>query len=205
MRFNLPQTARLSLAMAFALTFAACATTPKVTRTETDEQIDLSGNWNDTDSRLVAQEMITDCLARPWLTDFTNDKKEKPRVIVGTVLNKSIEHINTETFVNDLQRELTNSGRVKFVASKDQRDEVREERMDQAKNASMKTAKSMGQEYGADFMVKGQINTIMDAAGKQEVKYYQVELELIDMTSNEKSWIGQKKIKKLVKYRGRKF
>ncbi|HND64376.1 MAG TPA: penicillin-binding protein activator LpoB, partial [Elusimicrobiota bacterium] len=128
-----------------------------------------------------------------------------PRVIVGTVLNKSHEHINTETFVKDLERELTNSGQVKFVASKDQRDEVREERMDQAKNSSVKTAKSMGQEYGADFMLKGQINTIMDAAGKQEVKYYQVELEMIDMSSNEKAWIGQKKIKKLVTYRKKKF
>lgn len=205
MRFIFSPASRLILAMGIALSLAACATTPKITRTETDEQIDLSGNWNDTDSRLVAQEMITDCLARPWLAEFTGEKKEKPRVIVGTVLNKSIEHINTETFVNDLQRELTNSGRVKFVASKDQRDEVRDERMDQAKNASMKTAKSMGQEYGADYMVKGQINSIMDAAGKQEVKYYQVELELIDMTTNEKVWIGQKKIKKLVQYRGRKF
>jgi PBP1b-binding outer membrane lipoprotein LpoB len=94
---------------------------------------------------------------------------------------------------------------VKFVAAKDQRDEVREERLDQARNSSVKTAKSMGQEYGADFMLKGQINTIMDGAGKQEVKYYQIELEMIDMSSNEKAWIGQKKIKKLVTYRKKKF
>ena len=77
--------------------------------------------------------------------------------------------------------------------------------MDQAKNASVKTAKSMGQEYGADFMLKGQINTIEDAAGKQQVRYYQTELEMIDMTTNEKVWIGQKKIKKLVEYKKRKF
>jgi len=77
--------------------------------------------------------------------------------------------------------------------------------VDQAKNASVKTAKSMGQEYGADFMLKGQINSIDDQAGKQALKYYQVELELIDMTTNEKVWIGQKKIKKTVVYRKNKF
>jgi uncharacterized protein (TIGR02722 family) len=189
---------RFAAPVALALFLGACASTPKITRTEVEETIDLSGNWNDTDSRLVAQEMIQDALGRPWIGEFSGAKNEKPRVIVGAVLNKSDEHINTETFVNDLQRELTNSGRVRFVASKTQRDEVREERMDQARNASVKTAKSMGQEYGADFMVKGQINTIVDAAGKKAVKYYQVELELIDMSSNEKVWIGQKKIKKLV-------
>lgn len=197
---------RLSIVLSAALVFGAgCATAPKVQRTEVDQTIDLSGDWNDTDSRMTAEEMVKDSLSRPWLGEFSGAKGVKPRVIVGTVLNKSHEHINTETFVKDLERELTNSGQVKFVASKDQRDEVREERLDQAKNSSVKTAKSMGQEYGADFMLKGQINTIMDGAGKQEVKYYQIELEMIDMSSNEKAWIGQKKIKKLVTYRKNKF
>lgn len=183
----------------------ACASTPKVTRTDVAEQIDLSGYWNDTDSQMVSAEMVNDAIARPWVDEFANKKNAKPRVIVGAVLNKSHEHINTETFVNDLQRELTNSGRVRFVASSEQRDEVRAERLDQAQNASAETAKSMGQEYGADYMLKGQINTILDQAGKTQLKYYQVELELIDIQSNEKVWIGQKKIKKLVKNPRAKF
>jgi uncharacterized protein (TIGR02722 family) len=196
---------RAFVALGVAGLLSACATTPKVTRVDAGETIDLSGNWNDTDSRQVAEEMVKDSLARPWLSDFQSEKNTKPRVIVGLVGNKSSEHISTETFVKDLERELTNSGQVRFVASKDQREEVREERTDQAKNASLKTAKSMGQEYGADFMLKGQINTIDDQAGKQQLKYYQVELEMIDMLTNEKVWIGQKKIKKTVVYPKRKF
>ncbi len=186
------------LASIFLFGVISCRTTPKVTRVSPEEQIDLSGNWNDTDSRLVSGEMIKDALARPWIDEFVSVKKEKPRVIVGTVLNKSHEHISTETFIKDLERELINSGRVKFVASKQQRQEIRDERLDQAEHARIDTAKSMGQEYGADFMVKGQINTIMDEAGKIQLKYYQVELELIDILTNEKVWIGQKKIKKTV-------
>lgn len=199
------QSFRFLTALILAGILAACATTPKVTRIDAAESVDLSGNWNDTDSRQVAEEMVKDSLARAWLADFQMDKKAKPRVIVGLVGNKSNEHISTETFVKDLERELTNSGMVRFVASKEQREEVREERTDQAKNASVKTAKSMGQEYGADFMLKGQINTIDDQAGKQQLKYYQVELEMIDMLTNEKVWIGQKKIKKTVVYPKRKF
>ncbi|OGS17797.1 MAG: penicillin-binding protein activator LpoB [Elusimicrobia bacterium RIFOXYA2_FULL_50_26] len=183
----------------------ACSSMPKVTRVEVNEQIDVSGNWNDTDSRFVSEEMVKDSLARAWVDDFRDKKRERPRVIVGTVLNKSHEHINTETFVKDLERELTNSGRVKFVAAKDQRDEIREERADQAKNAEASTVKAMGHEYGADFMLKGQINTIFDEAGKTALKYYQVELEMIDMLTNEKVWIGQKKLKKVVERRGAKW
>ena len=191
--------------VACALLVSGCSSMPKVTRTMVDEQVDLSGNWNDTDSRLVSEEMIQDAIARPWSGDFKAEKGTMPRVIVGSVLNKSHEHINTETFVKDLERELINSGKIRFVASKDQRQELRDERMDQAENASLETAKSMGQEYGADFMLKGQINTILDEAGKMQVKYYQVELEMIDMLSNEKVWIGQKKIKKVVKRKKKKF
>ncbi|MBP9127555.1 MAG: penicillin-binding protein activator LpoB [Elusimicrobia bacterium] len=183
----------------------ACATTPKVTRVDPNETIDLSGNWNDTASRQVAEEMVKQALARPWLAEFQSEKKVKPRVIVGLVANKSNEHISTETFVKNMERELTNSGQVRFVASKEQREEIRDERTDQAKNASVKTAKSMGQEYGADFMLKGQINTIDDQAGKQQLRFYQVDLELIDLLTNEKVWFGNKEIKKTVVHPKRKF
>jgi len=176
-----------------------CSSMPKVERTDVAQQIDLSGEWNDTDSQLVSKEMISDCLVRPWLVDFVSAQKNKPRVIVGTVVNKSHEHVNTDTFVNDLQRELTNSGKVVFVASKDERSEVRDERKNQAENATMQTAKSAGNEYGADFMLIGNINTIFDEAGKMQVKYYQVNLELVNMLTNEKAWLGQKQIKKVVK------
>lgn len=178
-------------------TIAGCSA-KKVTRVEPDEVIDLSGYWNDTDSQLVSKEMIEDALSRPWLEVFSSKYNKRPRVIVGTVLNKTAEHISTETFIKDLERELLNSGRVVFVASKDQRDEIRAERDDQAIHSRPDTVKQQGMETGADFMIKGQINSIMDAAGSAELKYYQIELEMIDIQSNEKVWIGQKKIKKVI-------
>jgi len=186
-------------AMLVCLLFSSCSSVPKVERISVEEQIDLSGEWNDTDSQLVAAEMIKDALARPWIDEFVSSKKQKPRVIVGTVKNRSHEHINTQTFVKDLERELINSGRVVFVASKEERQEIREEKLDQMMHASAATRKQLGEEWGADFILQGQINTILDEAGNMTVKYYQVELELVNILTNEKVWIGQKKIKKLVR------
>ena len=184
--------------LSFAVVLFSCSSAPKVTRVDENEQIDLSGNWNDTDSKLVAGEMIEDSLSRPWLENFMMKKQAKPRIIVGTILNKSDEHISTETFTKDLEIALLNSGKATFVASKDQREEIRSERMDQADFSDPATVKKFGKELGADYMLKGQINTITDAAGKTTLKYYQTELELIDIETNEKVWIGQKKIKKVV-------
>ena len=71
--------------------------------------------------------------------------------------------------------------------------------MDQDLNASQDTRNAPGQELGADFMLQGQINTIIDAEGKKQVRFYQVDLELISMADNRKVWLGQKKLKKYVK------
>jgi hypothetical protein len=177
-----------------------CASTPKVERKAVETTIDLSGRWNDTDSRMVSEEMIQDCLDRPWLDSFRDTHGGRvPTVIVGRVRNRSHEHINVETFVKDLERALINSGKVQFVASPNERDQIRQERLDMAKHASEETMKPPGEEIGADFMLIGTINTIRDAVEGKAVVFYQTNLELIDMANNVKAWIGEKKIKKLIK------
>jgi len=160
--------------------------------------VDVSGHWNDTDSQMVSTEMIADSLSRVWIDEWRGATGGKPTVIVGAVRNQSSEHINTRTFTKDLERAFVNSGRVRLVASSDERSGMRTERLDQLRNATIDTAKSMGKEIGADFMLIGGINSIVDAAAGTKVRFYQIELELINLESNEKVWIGQKKIKKII-------
>lgn len=187
----------LAMVCTVAALLAACST--QVTRISPDEVKDLSGEWNDTDSQLVSKEMIQDALAQPWLSNYTQQHNSKPPVvIVGTIRNLSVEHINTNVFVTDMQRALINSGKVEFVAASEQRGEVREERKDQDINAREDTRKAMGQETGADFMMKGSINMIVDQSGDTKVRYYQVDLNLISLADNRIVWVGQKKIKKVV-------
>jgi PBP1b-binding outer membrane lipoprotein LpoB len=174
-----------------------CCGGGKVTRIGVEETVDLSGEWNDTDSRLVAEAMIGDCLSRAWYGKYQAAGK-KPTIVVGRVKNKSHEHINVQTFVNDMQRELINSGKVTFVAGREERPDVREERADQEIMASEETKKEMTNETGAELMLMGFVNTIEDAIQGKRVMYYQVDLELIHVESNEKLWIGTKKIKKFI-------
>lgn len=187
--------------MAFGLLaiLSGCNSSQKVSRVDEKQQIDLSGRWNDTDSRLVSEEMVKDGLARVWLTDFIEANGKKPTVIVGFVKNKSSEHINTETFIKDIEREFVNSGKVKMVQGGEAREQLRQERADQQDYASAATTKKWGLEKGADFILQGTLNSITDSNSKEKVMYYQVDLELTDLESNEKVWIGTKKIKKVVK------
>lgn|SRR5512143_1660168 len=194
---------KAALLLFMAVSVTACSTA--VTRMDAAEVKDLSGAWNDTDSQQVSEEMIRDVMARSWLSEFSRTKKRQPAVIVGEVRNLSAEHINVNTFVSDLERAMINSDKVQFVASATEREEVRGERKDQDINASEDTRKAMGQEKGADFMLKGTINTIIDASGSTQLRYYQVDLTLISLVDNRKVWVGQKKIKKLVERSNLRF
>ena len=184
--------------MVLSLAFYGCAAT-KVERIKSEETVDLSGGWNDTDSRMVADKMIGQSLGEPWLKKFKSEHRGKaPVVIVGAIANLSHEHISVGTFVKNMERALINSGEVEFVASSSERGEVREERKDQATHSSEETAKGEGEETGADFMMKGSINSILDKLEGKSVVYYQVNLELIDIRTHKKVWIGEEKIKKFV-------
>jgi penicillin-binding protein activator len=195
----------IAVVLFLTLMIAGCSSQKTVTRVETDTNIDLSGDWNDVDSRMVAEEMINDVLSRPWLQDYTGEKKKSPDVIVGTVRNRSSEHIATTAFIKNLEKELINSGKVSFVANKEEREEVRDERADQQENASDESMKKFQQEAGADFLLRGDITTIIDQEGGTKVKYYQVNLELVNIETNRKVWIGEKKIKKVVSQGRSKF
>lgn len=176
----------------------SCSTTRTVERIDPAAPVDLSGRWNETDSRLVAEEMIRDGLSRPWLANFSRVHGDKPTVIVGLIKNKTHELISTDTFIKDIEREFLNSGQVRLVQAGEAREELRDERADQQQYASPETVKKWGRERGADFILQGVVNSIVDELKDKKVVYYQTDLELTDLETNEKAWIGSKKIKKFI-------
>ena len=177
---------------------SGCSSSKQVTRVAAETTIDLSGRWNDTDSRMVADEIIGDCLSHAWIINHMSDAAAKPVVIVGGIRNKSMEHIAVGTFISDIERAFINSGKVRTVSSASERGEVREERADQGEFSAIETIKRMGRELGADYMMTGEINTIEDREGGDQVVFYQTDLTLTNIETNEKIWIGSKKIKKFI-------
>lgn len=191
----------LAFIAASSITISSCSSskTPVVTRMDETSVTDLSGRWNETDSRITAQEITAELMTHSWYSTFAAENNgKKPVIIVGLITNKSHEHIATETFSKDIEKEMINSGRMKVVQGGAMREELRAERADQQNNASQSTMKKFGLENGADFMLQGTINSIVDQAGGNKTVYYQIDLELSHIQSNEKVWIGDKKIKKMV-------
>ncbi len=191
---------KFSLIIAISLiTIYSCAPKRQVQRISTDKQIDLSGRWNDTDSRISAEELMQQVLHEKWITNFMGENAGKrPVLIVGLIKNKSHEHINSETFIKDIERSIVNNGSVRLVQAGNKREALRSERAEQQDFSSTETAKNWGLELGADYILQGSINSIVDTYRKEKIIYYQINLELSHLETNEIVWIGEKKIKKFI-------
>ncbi len=191
-------TAFVFSAMALSLA-AGCSPTREVNRVDPRAPIDVDYRFNDVDARQVYQGMVQDALARPWIDNFVRENNNRrPVVIVGPVVNATQDYIDTKMFTTQIERELINSGKVRFVAMKDQRDPIREERAQGQEWSRPETRKQMKNELGADYIVLGRIadDKPRTLDGRGGVAYYQVSLEVIDLESNEKVFIGVQEVKK---------
>ena len=183
------------------LVFTGCESTKSVNvdRIDANTAIDLSGYWNDTDIRIVAETLVKDCVNANAIENYIRNERMLPVVIVGSFKNDTDEHIDTSIIVKKFETALINSGKVDFVASSSERQEIREERLEQQEWASEETAKRLANEYGADFMLIGSVKTSVDMVDNKTVRTYFVYAELIDIETNRKLWIGENsEIKKLI-------
>jgi len=188
------------------LLFFSCATT-SVSRIDAAQQTDISGYWNDTDVRLICNALIEDCITSPRIERFAQANKRLPVFIIGRFKNDSSEHIDTSIIVKKMQTAILNSGKAEFVADSTSREEVRAEREDQNMgNASEETAKALGNETGADFLLQGSVKSMVQKAGNTTVRTYHVSADLINIETNRIIWSGfNDDIKKVIKTSDVKF
>lgn len=181
----------------FIISIFSCARS--VTRVEPDTQIDLSGRWNDTDSRKVADQMIHDLFKSDPFTQYSSTLGRKPVIVVGVIKNKTSEHIDAGNFVKKFELVIHNSGLAELVESDEFRDKLRQERAEQQDFADPATVAKWGKEIGADVMLFGEMNSETDTYNKKKVVNYITTLFLTDIETNKRIWYGQNEIKKFVK------
>ena len=181
-----------------SLVALSCGTT-KVRRVDADKIIDMDGNWNDNDVRIVCASLIAACATRTAVAQYRRQNGRNPVAIVGKIRNDSDEHIDTSIVEKRFQSAIMNSGTLDFVSDKNERTELRDERLDQQTNSSKETMKRLKNETGADVMLLGSIKTIVQKEGRKSVRAYFVYAELHDIETNKILWSGENsEIKKVI-------
>jgi hypothetical protein len=113
------------------LIVATACQTRQVTRIDPATEMDLSGRWNDTDSRKVADQVIFDLFDSELFKTYAKERNRKPVIVVGTIRNKTSEHIDADNFVKKFEFVIHSSGVADLIESSEFRDKLRVERIEQ--------------------------------------------------------------------------
>ena len=170
-----------------------------VTRVDPSTEINLSGRWNDSDSRMVADKMIAELMNSERFKEYVKNKGSKPAIIIGLIRNKTSEHIDADNYIKKLEAAIFNANIANLVESDEFRDKLRVERANQQEFADPATVKEWGKETGADLMLFGEMTSETDVYNKDRVVNYVTTLFLTDMETNQRVWYGQQEIKKHIR------
>lgn len=185
--------------------FVSCATTTK--RIDADEVVDLDGFWNDTDVRLVCDDLIKQCVASPRVASFKKTYRRLPTVVLGRVKNESAEHIDTSIVAKRFQNAIINSGVMDFVADNTERGDLADEAfwqeehaLDYSESEDGDEVSKLDQSNAADFMLMGSVKSIVQTEGKTTVRTYFVYAQMMDVQKHTLVWSAENSdIKKVIK------
>ena len=151
----------------------------------------LNDQWSETDMQKAVKDLVDSLVASPVVAEA----KRPPVVIVTNLQNKTSEHIDTQNIMDMVRVELTNRGKVAFV-DKEARGDISDEYQYQAGNASAETRKGPGGQTGADFVLNGRLDSIVQEVGRDKTVYYKLTLNLTNLKTSVISWTNYKQMRK---------
>ncbi|GMO31420.1 MAG: hypothetical protein Ta2F_06840 [Termitinemataceae bacterium] len=152
-----------------------------------------NGQWGAKEVQTVCSELLESCLTSPAVDRVVKAKTKGttvPTVIVGQFPNQSSEYLDTSIVAEKMETAIINDGRLSFVAGGDVRENLRGERNDQQSNASEKTAKALGNETAADFMLNGSVKLIVSRVKDKATRTYTVFAQITNIETNVIIWKG---------------
>lgn len=191
------KTKHIVLAAILALGLSACG--PKAfVKGEYDDverQNLLNDQWSETDMQKAVADLVGKMLEHQSIAT----SKAPPIVMVTNLQNKTSEHIDTQSIMDMVRVELMNGGRVSFVDKEARQDVAEEYEYQNSGMMSEETKKTAGGQVGADFIINGRLDSIVQEVGKDKTVYYKLTLNMTNLKTNIITWSGHKQIRKAFK------
>ncbi|MCB0419553.1 MAG: penicillin-binding protein activator LpoB [Bdellovibrionales bacterium] len=157
----------------------------------------LTDKWSESDMQNAVRDLVSSATTHRSISA----SRTPPVVMVTRLQNKTSEHIDTQSIMDMVRVELMRGGRVQFV-DKAARDDIAEEYDYQNSGmVSRETQKGPGGQTGADFIINGRLDSIVQQAGKDKTVYYKVTLNMTNLKTGVIIWSDYKQIRKKFKKR----
>jgi uncharacterized protein (TIGR02722 family) len=157
----------------------------------------MNDQWSESDMQNTVKTMVDSMVAHPAIAAA----KTPPVLMVTNLQNKTSEHIDTQSIMDMVRVDIMNTGKVTFV-DKEARQDVSDEYNYQSSGMMDNTTqKGPGGQVGADFIVNGRIDSIVQEVGKEKTVYYKITLNMTNLKTNLVTWTNYKQIRKGFKKR----
>jgi uncharacterized protein (TIGR02722 family) len=152
-------------------------------------------NFGSTDLQKVAGDMTDSLLLSPVVGTLTQNKR--PVMFVERIKNKTSEHIDTESITDSISTKLLRSGKFRFVDMA-RVEAAREQIKFQQDGGMVDTNKSIqfGKQVGAEYMLYGNLSSIVKSNKDKSDVYYKFTLRLMDLESGLVEWADETEIRK---------
>lgn len=155
----------------------------------------LNDSWSETDMQNAVKDLVSSVVGHNSIANA----KTPPVVMVTQLQNKTSEHIDTQNIMDMVRVELMRSGKVEFI-DKEARQDIKDEYDYQNSGiVSEETKKGPGGQTGADFIINGRLDSIVQEVGKDKTVYYKITLNLTNLKTSKITWSDYKQIRKQFK------
>lgn len=155
----------------------------------------LNDQWSETDMQKTVQTMVESMVRHPAIAAA----KAPPVLMVTNLQNKTSEHIDTQSIMDMVRVDLTNSGKVAFIDKEARQDIADEYNYQNSGMVGDTTKKGPGGQVGADYIVNGRLDSIVQEVGKEKTVYYKITLNMTNLKTGVITWTDQKQIRKAYK------
>jgi len=176
-----------------ALALASCST--KISYGDATSVETTTTGFGSTDLQTIAEKLVDDLITFPPIVQMTSERR--PVVFVDKIKNKTTEHIDTESITDTIQTKLLQSGKFRFVdmTTVQAVQEQMKFQMDSGMVDSNKAA-AFGKQTGAEFMLYGNMSSIVKRRNDTKDVYYKFTLKLVNLESGIIEWASEKEIRK---------
>ena len=155
----------------------------------------VNTDFGSTDLQMIAAKMVDDVLAFPPVVQITAQRR--PVMFVDRIKNKTTEHIDMESITDTIESKLINSGKFRFV-DMSVVDRVRQQ-LEYQRDSGMvddQQAMVMGRQVGAEYMLYGNMSSIVKRDSSTKDVYYKFTLKMLHLETGIIEWSGEKEIRK---------
>lgn len=151
--------------------------------------------FGSTDLQKMAEKMVDSLLTFPPVVEVTS--KRRPVLFVDNIKNKTSEHIDTESITDTISTRLLRSGKFRFVDMTKVDDVYRQ--LDFQTDSGLvdpKTAVKVGKQIGAEYMLYGNLSSIVKRSDDKKDVYYKFTMKLMHLETGLLEWSDEKEIRK---------